>query len=179
MNNSKLLLTTDRFRVEEVRQTLAGGGIRKRAIVRHPGAVAIIPLVDADHVCLIRNYRISVEQTLLEIPAGTLEPGEPPSETAQRELREETGYTADKLTPVAAFYLSPGIVDEKMHVFAAEGLTAGEAAREPGEEIENLIVPWQEALQMIVMGRIQDAKTIAALLLYDRLRRGKSIHDRV
>jgi ADP-ribose pyrophosphatase len=170
-NQSQTLLVTGRFRVEEIRRTLADGGICSRAIVRHPGAVAIVPLVDDDHVCLIRNYRVSVDCVLLEIPAGTREPNEPPLETARRELMEETGYQAESLEPLAQLHLSPGVLDEKMHLFVARGLTAGGTARELGEEIENLVTPWHEALAMIDDGRITDAKTIAALLLYDRRRR--------
>ena len=171
MDSPRHLLTTDRFRVEEVTQNLPGGQTRTRAIVRHHGAVAIIPLVDADHVCLIENYRVSVERTLLEIPAGTLEGDDSPLETARRELKEETGYEASSLRQIAWFYLSPGVLDEKMTIFAAEGLTPGTPQREPGEEIENRVVPWDEAIRMIFAGEITDAKTIAGLLLYDQLRK--------
>lgn len=170
MNNAQCLLTTERFRVEEITRTLPGGNTRTRAVVRHPGAVAIIPMVDADHVCLIRNYRVSVAQTLLEIPAGTLEGNATPPDTARRELKEETGYEAATLKQVAWFYLSPGVLDEKMTIFVAEGLTAGEPQREVGEEIENCVVPWTEAIRMIFSGEIIDAKTIAGLLMYDRMR---------
>lgn len=170
MNESRHLLATDRFSVEEVTRQLPDGRTSTRAIVRHSGAVAVIPLVSPDQVCLIRNYRVSVEQTLLEIPAGTLEPHEPPLETARRELREETGYEAASLRQIAWFYLSPGVVDERMTLFVAEGLTPGPAARESGEEIENLVVPWNEAIGLIFAGEITDAKTIAALLMYDRMR---------
>jgi ADP-ribose pyrophosphatase len=164
----KTLLVTNRFRVEEVAQSLPGGGIRTRQIVRHPGAVAIIPLLDNEHVCLIRNYRVSVEQTLVELPAGTLEPHEAPSRTAERELIEETGYRARQITLLTSFYLSPGILDERMYLYLATGLESVGAAREPGEEIENLVVPWDQAVDMVFQGAIQDAKSIVGLLYYDR-----------
>lgn len=170
MNNSQHLLTTERFRVEQVMRKLPGGQTRTRAIVRHPGAVAIIPIVDADHVCLINNYRVSVDRTLLEIPAGTLEGNDSPLDTARRELKEETGYEASSLRQIACFYLSPGILDEKMTIFLAESLTPGPAERELGEEIENRVVPWDDAIGMIFSGEITDAKTIAGLLMYDRMR---------
>jgi ADP-ribose pyrophosphatase len=128
--------------------------------------VAIVPVVDENHVCLIRNFRVSVGKTLVEIPAGTLEPDEDPRAAALRELAEETGYRADRLELLTACYLSPGILDERMHVFVATGLTLGPAAREPGEQIENLVVTWDEVLQQIRDGTIQDAKTIVGVLGY-------------
>lgn len=164
------LLTASRFRVVAVRQTTSTGGERTREIVRHPGAVVLLPLVDDDHVCLIRNFRISINQTLIELPAGTLEPGEPPIETARRELQEETGYVAEHLELLHTYYPSPGILDERMYLYAASGLTAGPPRREPGEEIDNLVVTWDEALSMIDRGEIHDSKTLVGLLLYHRWR---------
>jgi ADP-ribose pyrophosphatase len=166
----KLLLETSRFRVVEAEQPTKDGSSRKRQIVRHPGAVVILPLLDDGRICLIRNYRIAVGQTLIELPAGTLEPGEPPIVTAGRELIEETGYRAARIEQLQEFFLSPGILDERMHLFVATGLTAGETALEAGEEIENLLVDWPTALGMITKGEIQDAKTIVGLLLGDRMR---------
>jgi ADP-ribose pyrophosphatase len=127
-------------------------------------------MVDEDHVCLIQNFRVSVNQTLIELPAGTLEPPEPPEQAAHRELIEETGYKASVMRELHGFYLSPGILDERMHLFVATDLLAVGAAREPGEEIENLVVPWHEAMQLVESRKIQDAKTISGLLLFDRLR---------
>jgi ADP-ribose pyrophosphatase len=127
-----------------------------------------LPLLDDGRVCLVRNYRVAVEQTLVELPAGTLDRDEPPVATAARELSEETGYTAGRIEPFAQFFMSPGILNERMHVFVASGLAPGTAALEAGEEIETFIVPWEEALAMVEDGRIQDAKTVAAILLYDR-----------
>jgi ADP-ribose pyrophosphatase len=166
----ELLLTASRFRVVRTEQLLASGQTRRREIVRHPGAVVILPMVDEDHVCLIKNYRVTVGRYLLELPAGTLEPPEPPAETARRELEEETGYRAAEWRFLQHFYLSPGILDEKMHLFVASDLTAGSPHREPGEEIENLIVPWATALEWAESGQIEDAKTLVGLLLGDRLR---------
>jgi ADP-ribose pyrophosphatase len=167
----KTLLTTKRFRVEEVSETLPSGKVHQRAIVRHPGAVSIIPMVDAEHVCLIRNYRIAVRETLIEIPAGTLESNEPPEKTAERELVEETGYRPERLKKLHSFFLSPGVIDEHMHLFVAEGLKEVGAEREEGEQIENLIVSWQEAIDMIFNGKIKDAKTIVGLLYYNHMRK--------
>ena len=170
----KILLETSRFRVEEVTRPLAGGGTRTRAIVRHPGAVTILPLVTPDSVCLIRNYRVAAGQSLIELPAGTLEPNEPPAQTAARELIEETGYRAGRIQHLHSFYLSPGIMDERMHLFVATELTEVGAAREPGEEIENWIVSWDEALDLVAQGQIQDAKSLVGLLYFDRYHRPRS-----
>lgn len=164
----KILLKTSRFSVEEVEQSLPDGGIHRRQVVRHPGAVTIIPLVQDNCVCLIRNFRVAVQQTLIELPAGTLEPNEDPVRTAERELIEETGYRAKQITHLHTFYLSPGILDERMHLYLATGLDEVGAERERGEQIENLIVPWQDAIEMVFQGAIQDAKTIVGLLYYDR-----------
>jgi ADP-ribose pyrophosphatase len=166
----QLLLATPRFRVVERLSPLADGGTVARQVVLHPGAVVLIPLVAGERVCLIRNERIAVGQTLVELPAGTLEPPEPPATTAIRELKEETGFTAARWRELPGFFMSPGILNERMHVFVAEGLTAGDPAREAGENIDNLIVQWDEALAMIDRGEIEDAKTIAALLMWDRVR---------
>jgi ADP-ribose pyrophosphatase len=166
----EVLLTTSKFRVVRESIQTPGGKTKTREIVRHPGACVIVPLLDDGRVCLIRNWRVAVNQTLIELPAGTLEPPEPPEKTAERELIEETGYRAKKIEFLHDFFLSPGILDEKMHLYLATGLTAGESAREEGEEIENWLVPWEEAVAMIFRREIHDAKTIVGLLWADRLR---------
>lgn len=141
-------------------------------IVRHPGAAAIVPVLDDGRLVLIRNRRIAVDQTLLEIPAGTLDNAEPPEQCAARELTEETGYRAGKLVPLLTCYSSPGIMDERMYCYLATGLTPGPSALESGEEIEVVQMPLAEALDGIKAGTITDGKTIVALLYYDRFVRG-------
>jgi len=167
----QVLLTTSRFRVEEhlLASSERQAEVRRQVIV-HPGAVTILPLVDGDQVCLIRNYRVAVGKTLIELPAGTLEPNEPPQQTAIRELQEETGYTAERWRELPPFFMSPGILNERMHLFVAEGLTPGRPAREAGEEIENLLVPWSEAVAMAERGEIEDAKSMVGILLWNHLR---------
>ena len=167
----EILFETPRFAVVRQRRQSASGRLRIRETIRHPGAVAVVPILDEDRVCLIRNQRVAVGQTLIELPAGTRDVGESPLETATRELQEETGYHGGSWRPLGTFYLSPGILDEQMHVFVARGLTAGPPAREETEEIENLVVSWTEAMRMIDRGEIRDAKTLVGLLSYDRERR--------
>ncbi len=159
---TKILLKTARFNVEQVTWDSARGKV-SRAVIRHPGAVAIVPCVDNDHVCLIRNYRMSVDRELLELPAGTLEVGEDPQLAAFRELQEETGYVAESVELLQEFYLSPGILDERMYLYIARELVAGPPARELGEEMENVVVSWSEARELVRTGKIEDAKTIIGL----------------
>jgi ADP-ribose pyrophosphatase len=171
MDASEVLLETRRFRVVRRRRQLPDGSWHGRETVDHPGAAVILPLLDDDRVCLIRNYRIAVDHELIELPAGTIDPPEEPLDTAHRELLEETGYFAGKLEKVHEYWVSPGILRECMHFFVARELTPGPPRPEHGEEIKAFVVPLSEALAMIDDQRIRDAKTIAGLLLYDRLRR--------
>ena len=150
--------------------TAADGSEIRRDMIFHPGAVVILPIVDRAHVCLLRNFRFVISETLWEVPAGTLEPGEPLEQAARRELLEETGYRAARWRSLGYLYASPGVLDEKLHLFLAEDLTAGTAKPELDEQLEPKIVPWDEALQMALDGTIKDAKTITAILLWDRLR---------
>ena len=167
----KSLLKTSRFEVVEY-ESPTPAGIRKRQVVDHPGAAVILPLLANEQrpseplVVLIRNHRVAVGKTLVELPAGTLEPHEPPMRTAQRELTEETGYRANRWSELPGFFMSPGILNERMHCFAAQELEPGPPQREAGEEIENLVVPWADAIAMIQRGEIEDAKTVALLLHY-------------
>ena len=167
------LLSTARFDVVEVPAIVGTPHGKTRQIVRHPGAVTIIPLVDEDHVCLIKNYRVSVDKVLIELPAGTREPNEEAIITAERELIEETGYRCENLEFLHRFLLSPGILDEQMHLYVATSLTAGEPAREEGEEIDNLVVTWKQAIDWVFSGKIKDAKTITGLLMFDHLRKNR------
>ena len=153
---------------------LPDGRTIQREVVLHPGAVAILPLVDDEHICLLRNQRISVGETLWEIPAGTLQPPETVASAARRELAEETGYLAGRWTKLAEFYPSPGILSERMYLFVAEELVAGLMHPEPEENLEPKVIPWHDALAWVMQGIIQDGKTIVALLLWDRLRKGSN-----
>ncbi len=167
MYNCKMLFEGKRFCVERVVQTTPDGTEHVREIVRHPGAAVLLPILDDGRICLIENYRASVGRSLVELPAGTLEPGEDPAVAAHRELAEETGYRARRMELLVAYYASPGILDERMHLYLATGLTPGPAALEPGEEIRPLPTSRLEALEMARDGRIQDAKTLIGLLYYE------------
>lgn len=164
----ELCYTADRFRIERVTRRLADGTAHSRQVVRHPGAVVILPVLDDGRLCLIRNYRVAVNRELIELPAGTLEPPEPPLATAHRELVEETGYRAASMQPMCELAMSPGILDERMHVYLATGLQVENPAREVGEEITNVVATVEEVDHWLAENRIEDAKTIAALLFYFR-----------
>src|SRR5205814_3978261 len=140
----------------------------QREIVVHPGAVVILPFFDDKTIVLIKNKRYTIQQILLELPAGTLEKGESPMNCAGRELQEETGYLATRMKPIGNFYTSPGILTERMYAFAAFGLKKTNMALEEGEEIEVFSVEFAESIDMIRDGQIQDGKTIATLLMYER-----------
>jgi ADP-ribose diphosphatase len=142
----------------------------RRDMILHPGAVVILPVIDRDHICLLRNYRFVIGETLWELPAGTLEPGEPIEKAAIRELAEETGYAARQWRSLGYLYASPGVLDEKLHLFVAEELTPGDARPEADEQLEPITVPWTDALKMALDGTIKDAKTVTAILMWDRLR---------
>jgi len=150
---------------------LGDGSTAEREVVVHRGAVALLPMVDRDHVCLIRNYRYTVGRTLWEVPAGTIDPGESPDETAPRELSEETGYTAGRVVRVAEWLVSPGVMDERMYLYLCEDLVPGPTSHQPDERLEPAVVPWDEAVRMVEDGRVEDAKSIVAILLMDRRRR--------
>lgn len=151
---------------------LRDGTTAEREVVMHRGAVALVPMVAPDRVCLVRNRRYAIGRTLLEVPAGTIDPGESPEQTAERELLEETGYRAGSIRRVRDWFVSPGVMDERMFLFLCEDLQPGEVRPELDEELETVVVPWTDALAMVHDGRIEDAKTILALLLCDRIRRG-------
>src|SRR5262249_4158610 len=127
----------------------------------------------APYACLIRNCRAVVTETRGEVPAGTLEPGAPPASAAVRELEEETGYTARRWRKLAELVPSPGVLSEVIHLFLAEDLTPGPMRPEAGEVLEPRVVSWDDALAWAMDGTIRDAKTLIALLWWDRHRRAE------
>lgn len=155
--------------IKLIRETLR---IRGRTIARetilHPGAVVVVPILSDGRVVLVRQYRRAVKRMLLELPAGTLEPGEPREACARRELQEETGWRARRLRRLGRFYAAPGFVSEQMTIFLAQGLTRGRAHPEPDEMVHPVILPMGKALRYVRSGRICDAKTIIGLLFAQR-----------
>lgn len=145
--------------------TLPNGAIKNREIVRHPGAAAMVPLLDDGKVLLISQYRHAVGKFLWEIPAGTFEPDEAAIECARRELVEETGYEASSFDKLAEILPAPGYTDEHIHIFLATGLKSVKQKLEDDEVLELQPMAFDTALEMITKGEIQDAKTIAGLLL--------------
>lgn len=149
------------LRLDEVQ--LPDGRLAQREIVEHPGAAAIVPLDGDGAVRFVRQYRDAVSEQLLEIPAGKLKPGEDPETCALRELEEELGLTAKKLTHMATFYSTPGFCDETMHMFLAEELTPGENSLEREEFIE----PQTRTLEPVddLARELADAKSLVGVLL--------------
>jgi ADP-ribose pyrophosphatase len=141
-------------------------GDNAREIVEHPGSVAILAVDAQERVILVRQLREPARKQLLELPAGGLEPGEEPLASARRELREETGLHGGDWHEAAAFWTSPGFCNEHMHLFVATGVQEGDAEFDADEQIE--IVRWPTAEVVARLGEIEDAKTLAGLLLYLR-----------
>ena len=150
-------------RVDEVR--LAGGGSAVREVVDHRPAVVIVPIDELGRVLMVRQYRYAVGETLLEAPAGIVEEGEDPDQTAQRELQEEVGRIAGNLRKLGEFWATPGFCNELMHAYVARDLRHSDLPADEDEDITVVPVPMAEALDMVRNGQIRDAKTIAALLL--------------
>jgi len=139
-----------------------------RDVVRHPGAVVILPVLDDGRYVLIRNRRQAVDQTMWELCAGTLEPPEPPDQCAARELIEETGYEAQHIELLGRFYTTPGFCDEFMYAYVATGLKHIGQRLEPGEHIETFIRSPDEVREMVRNGDLVDAKSMLTILLYER-----------
>jgi len=159
----------------KVDEVLLKGRKMKRAVVVHPGSVAIVPFIDKSHILLIKQYRHPINRTLLEIPAGTLEEGEAPLACARRELREETGYRARSMHEIGSLYLAPGYSSELIHVFLASDLEYAGQKTEPDEGIDVEVRDVHEALREIRARRFRcDAKTVCGLF-YASMYLGKSI----
>jgi len=146
------------------RVTLENGRESTREIVRHPGAVAILAEPEPGHILFVQQYRAALDKYLLEIPAGKLERGEQPEVCARRELSEETGYQAQTMSHLYSFFTSPGFADEKVHLFYANDLTAGTSHPDEDEFVQIVTRSRMEIEHDMANGRIEDAKTIIAVL---------------
>ena len=149
---------------------LPDGSAGTREFIRHPGAVAVLPLFDDGRILLERQFRYPHRREFIELPAGKLEPGEPHLETAKRELLEETGYAAREWKRLGVIHTAIAYTDEAIELFLAEKLSQAVRKLDAGEFLETLIVPFAEAMQMIRDGRITDAKTVTGLLWFDKWR---------
>jgi ADP-ribose pyrophosphatase len=155
-----------RVRVDDVR--LPSGRGSTREVVEHPGAVAILALTANDHILLVRQFRHAAGRALLELPAGTREPDEPPIETARRELLEETGHSAARLTELVTFFPTPGYSTERIIVFRADGCVPVEHGRDADEPAEFVRIPVADIPSLIAPGpdQIEDGKTLIGLLWF-------------
>ena len=148
---------------------LPDGSSGGREYIRHPGAVAIVPLFDDGTVLLERQFRYPHRRAFIEVPAGKLDAGEPPLDTAKRELLEETGYAAGEWTRLGTMHTAIAYTDEAIALFLCKKLNrVGEPKLDPGEFVETLIVPFEEALAMVRDGRITDSKSVCSLLWVDK-----------
>ena len=143
---------------------LPDGKPAKRELIRHPGAVAMVAFDDDQNVLLVRQFRIAAGRVLLEIPAGTLEPGEAPLVCAERELQEETGYRPGKLEALGGIFPAPGYTTEFIHLFQASELTVSHLDHDDDEFIEVERMPLTKAIDLIDTGEIADGKSVAGLL---------------
>jgi ADP-ribose pyrophosphatase len=164
--SSKELLKNKLFTiVDEVAHDNSGFEIH-RSIVRHPGSAVMIAVDEKDRILLVKQFRLPAEKDLWEIPAGRIDPGEKPLQTAKRELHEETGYKAKNWVKLAAYWASPGYVAEKMNLFLATDLTAGEQHLMGDERIEMKWFSKKKVGEWIREGRIEDGKTIVAYFMW-------------
>jgi ADP-ribose pyrophosphatase len=145
-----------------------------REWVKHPGSVVVLPVFPDGRLLLIRQYRYAARQEMWELVAGHKEPNEDFATGAERELEEESGYTAKSFKKLLEFYPSPGFVSEKMVVFLATGLTKGKTKMEADEKIASKIVTLAQAEQWIKSGKIVDAKTVAGILYYAQFAKVKT-----
>ena len=146
------------------------GVVRVREVVEHAPAAAVVAVDEEGEILLVRQLRPAVDEVLLELPAGIVDPGEDPLTCARRELEEETGYTAERLEPLIRFYPSPGFCTELLHVFVAQGLRECRGQPDEDEDLELVRMPLAEAMDLVRGGQVTDSKTVVGLLAFLSLR---------
>jgi ADP-ribose pyrophosphatase len=152
------------FRIDEV--VLPDRSKALREFVEHPGAVCVLPFIDKKRIVLVEQFRYPVNEVTLEVPAGKLDKGESPLACVRRELMEETGFSAKKIKKVLSYWPTPAFSDEVIHIYTAGGLVAGEKSPDEDEFINTRVMTIDKALDLMRKGRIQDSKTVIALLLW-------------
>ncbi len=152
------------LRVDKVRKP--NGATTTRDVVEHSDCVAVVPVDDDNQVLLVRQFRYPIDGTLLEVPAGGIEPGEDVVDCVRRELQEEIGYLPDKLEKIGGFYSIPGYGTEYLYVYVARDLKPSQLIAEDTDEIEVVRVPLSQIPDLIISGKLCDAKSIAALLMF-------------
>jgi len=151
----------------------ADGHQGTREYLRHPGAVMIIPLLDAEHVLLERQFRYPLGRSIVEFPAGKIDPGEPPFECARRELFEETGYTARRWSHLGGLHNAIAYSDERIEIYLAEDLErSGDATLDAGETLEVFEAPWRQLLEWVRDGAVTDVKTMVGAFWLEKTLRG-------
>lgn len=171
--SSKEKYRCELFWVAEERAVDPSGFEIKRSIVHHPGSAVMLAVDDRKRILLVRQFRLPAERYMWELPAGRLDPGEKPLQTAKRELVEETGYRAKQWKKLVTFYASPGYVAERMTIFVATGLTAGKATPMEDERIETRWFTAREIEDAIRTGKILDAKTMVGFFNWKQSSRRK------
>ncbi|MBR3001877.1 MAG: NUDIX hydrolase [Oscillospiraceae bacterium] len=148
---------------------LENGNTSVREIAKHPGGVCVAALEDDGSLWFVRQYRYAVGDDVLELPAGKLEPGEDPDDAIVRELKEETGCTADSIIKVSASFPSPGYTSEVLHLYIARGLHHGDQHLDEDEDLDAFRIPLADAVKMVMNGEIRDSKTQTLILMAEKI----------
>jgi ADP-ribose diphosphatase len=171
--SSELIYDGKLLRVRRDKVRLPDGGTAEREYIQHPGAVLVIAVLDSGELVLERQFRYALGRDMIELPAGKIDPGESPLETAKRELREETGYTASSWRHLSTIHLAIGYSDERIEMFLARGLKQEQAKLDDEEFLEVFSLPLDTAVEWVREGRISDAKTVSGLFWAEKVLEGR------